>query len=154
MSRTIAAVLLAVLVAPAAADDRQQPNPEELREIRKIMDYLKDPQLAHNPTLLAGKCRDNYNAGVPFEENPAKRIAAAIVDRQVTPKQFEADRIMAEDVRAHLRKVEVVAGVNLPMLIKLVEVRESTTLAEAVQVGRDAGQKYIRIASEVMDRTA
>ena len=52
------------------------------------------------------------------------------------------------------REVEVVTGVNLPMLIKLVEVRGEAKLADAVKAARDAGQSYIRIASEVMDKTA
>ncbi|WP_300379810.1 PTS sugar transporter subunit IIA [Henriciella sp.] len=51
-------------------------------------------------------------------------------------------------------RIDVIAGVNLPMLIKLIEVREDVKFDEAVRVGRDAGQKYIRVASEVMDRTA
>ena len=51
-------------------------------------------------------------------------------------------------------KIDVIAGVNLPMLIKLVEVRDQVKFDEAIRVGRDAGQKYIRVASEVMDRTA
>ncbi len=40
-------------------------------------------------------------------------------------------------------KIEVLAGVNLPMLIKLVSVRDSLSLSEAVQQAQDAGQKYI-----------
>jgi PTS system mannose-specific IIA component len=51
-------------------------------------------------------------------------------------------------------RIDVIAGVNLPMLIKLIEVRDQVSFEEAVRVGRDAGQKYIRVASEVMDRTA
>ena len=51
-------------------------------------------------------------------------------------------------------RIDVIAGVNLPMLIKLIEVRDQVKFEEAVRVGRDAGQKYIRVASEVMDRTA
>lgn len=51
-------------------------------------------------------------------------------------------------------RIDVIAGVNLPMLIKLVEVRGEAKLADAVKAARDAGQSYIRIASEVMDKTA
>ncbi len=49
-------------------------------------------------------------------------------------------------------KVEVIAGVNLPMLIKLASVRkqESTTLVSAVIAARDAGQKYINVASSLL----
>ena len=49
-------------------------------------------------------------------------------------------------------KVDVVGGVNLPMLIHLVQVRETLTLSEAVQAACEAGQRYIRIGSEIMSR--
>lgn len=47
-------------------------------------------------------------------------------------------------------KIEVIAGVNLPMLVKLASVRSKTTLADAVSQARDAGQKYIMVASQVL----
>jgi PTS system mannose-specific IIA component len=46
--------------------------------------------------------------------------------------------------------VEVIAGVNLPMLIKLASVRGECKLAEAAIAARDAGRKYISIASELL----
>lgn len=46
--------------------------------------------------------------------------------------------------------VEVVAGVNLPMLIKLASVRGDTDLKAASEMARDAGRKYISVASEVL----
>ncbi len=48
------------------------------------------------------------------------------------------------------KSVEVVAGVNLPMLIKLASVRSDKVLAEAVDEARQAGQKYISVASQVL----
>lgn len=47
-------------------------------------------------------------------------------------------------------KVEVLAGVNLPMLIKLASVRRTETLADAVVQARDAGKKYISVASTLL----
>lgn len=47
-------------------------------------------------------------------------------------------------------KVEVVAGINLPMLIKLASIRDSAALNEAVLEARDAARKYISVASEVL----
>ena len=47
-------------------------------------------------------------------------------------------------------KVEVLAGVNLPMLIKLAEARQTTSLAEASQKAKEAGQRYIAIASRIL----
>jgi mannose PTS system EIIA component len=47
-------------------------------------------------------------------------------------------------------KYEVIAGVNLPMLIKLAEVRAKKPLAEACSTAAEAGRKYITIASAVL----
>jgi PTS system mannose-specific IIA component len=47
-------------------------------------------------------------------------------------------------------KVEVIAGVNLPMLIKFASVRESEPLAEAVASVQEAGRKYINVASSLL----
>lgn len=46
--------------------------------------------------------------------------------------------------------VEVIAGVNLPMLVKLAKVRSSKTLAECVECAQAAGRKYIAAASHVL----
>jgi PTS system mannose-specific IIA component len=46
--------------------------------------------------------------------------------------------------------IEVIAGVNLPMLIKLASVRSSEPLAKAVVSAREAGRKYINIASQLL----
>ena len=48
-------------------------------------------------------------------------------------------------------KVEVIAGLNLPMLIKLASVRSSGSLEEAVEAAREAGIKYINIASKLLN---
>jgi len=49
-------------------------------------------------------------------------------------------------------RVEVIAGVNLPMLIKLVGVREKMGLEEAVEAAQDSARKYISVASRVLSR--
>lgn len=46
--------------------------------------------------------------------------------------------------------VEVIAGVNLPMLVKLASVRKNEPLAETAAQGQDAGRKYINIASHLL----
>ncbi len=46
--------------------------------------------------------------------------------------------------------VEVVAGMNLPMLIKLVKIRGSESLDEAVRQAQESGRKYINIASVLL----
>ena len=47
-------------------------------------------------------------------------------------------------------EVEVIAGVNLPMLVKLATCRQRKTLAEAVADAEEAGRKYIQIASKLL----
>ena len=47
-------------------------------------------------------------------------------------------------------RVEVIAGVNLPMLIKLVGLRNSGSLATAVAEAQRAGRKYINVASQLL----
>jgi PTS system mannose-specific IIA component len=48
-------------------------------------------------------------------------------------------------------KVEIIAGVNLPMLIKLASVRQNQDLANAVDSAQDAGRKYINVASRLLN---
>jgi PTS system mannose-specific IIA component len=43
--------------------------------------------------------------------------------------------------------VEVIAGMNLPMLIKLVKVRQDNDLQDAVAKAQESGRKYINVAS-------
>ncbi|MFB0951612.1 MAG: PTS sugar transporter subunit IIA [Rhodospirillales bacterium] len=49
-------------------------------------------------------------------------------------------------------KIEVIAGVNLPMLIKLASIRDAGSLLEAATGAQDAGRKYINIASQLLDK--
>lgn len=47
-------------------------------------------------------------------------------------------------------RVEVIAGINLPMLIRLAGTRKSKDVVSAVMAARDAGKTYITIASEFL----
>jgi PTS system mannose-specific IIA component len=49
-------------------------------------------------------------------------------------------------------KLEVVSGVNLPMLIKIAEARETMSVEGAATAAVEAGRKYIAVASKVLDR--
>lgn len=48
------------------------------------------------------------------------------------------------------RDIEVIAGVNLPMLVKLARVRGETSMRDAVREAQDAGRKYINVANDVL----
>ena len=47
-------------------------------------------------------------------------------------------------------KVEIISGVNLPMLIKLVGLRDSNDLQKVATESKESAQKYISIASEIL----
>ncbi len=49
--------------------------------------------------------------------------------------------------------VEVIAGVNLPMLIRLASVRRDHRVAAAVEAAQEAGRKYISVASKILGET-
>ncbi|MCF6326855.1 MAG: PTS sugar transporter subunit IIA [Devosiaceae bacterium] len=48
------------------------------------------------------------------------------------------------------REVEVIAGVNLPMLVKLARVRANLDLRTSVREAQDAGRKYINVANDIL----
>lgn len=50
-------------------------------------------------------------------------------------------------------RIEVIAGVNLPMLIRLESARKSMSIKQAVAAAREAGTKYISVASELLGDT-
>ncbi|MEM7620665.1 MAG: PTS sugar transporter subunit IIA [Pseudomonadota bacterium] len=56
---------------------------------------------------------------------------------------------LAISVMEH-EKVEVIAGINLPMLIKLASVRSECSISEAIEQAQNAGRKYISVASHVL----
>src|SRR5947207_7245780 len=47
-------------------------------------------------------------------------------------------------------RIEVIAGMNLPMLIKLASVRQACPLQEAVAQAQESGRKYINVASRLL----
>ena len=47
-------------------------------------------------------------------------------------------------------RVEVVAGLNLPMLVKLARIRKDYALDKAATAAQDAGRKYINVASQIL----
>ena len=61
------------------------------------------------------------------------------MDQMITPAVMETG------------KTEVIAGVNLPMLIKLASVRGEKPLNQAITDAQEAGRKYINVASQVLN---
>lgn len=50
-----------------------------------------------------------------------------------------------------VKPLEVIAGINLPMLVQLARLPEGTSLKEAVAQAQDAGRKYIHVASALLE---
>ncbi|HTM76665.1 MAG TPA: PTS sugar transporter subunit IIA [Devosia sp.] len=48
------------------------------------------------------------------------------------------------------RAVEVIAGVNLPMLVKLARIRADTPIKDAINMAQEAGRKYINVANSIL----
>jgi PTS system mannose-specific IIA component len=49
------------------------------------------------------------------------------------------------------KKIEALAGINLPMLVRLAKARSSETLRQAVLSAQEAGRKYIHVASTLLE---
>ncbi len=49
-------------------------------------------------------------------------------------------------------QVEVISGLNLPLLMKLLSIRDRSSLADALLHAQEAGRKYINIASQLFSR--
>jgi PTS system mannose-specific IIA component len=50
--------------------------------------------------------------------------------------------------------IEVIAGVNVPMLIKLISVRATMPLITAIITAQEAGRKYINVASNLLKKSS
>ncbi len=50
--------------------------------------------------------------------------------------------------------IEVVAGVNLPLLIKLLNTRKNAALGEAIQEAQHAGRRYMNVASQLLSEAS
>lgn len=48
------------------------------------------------------------------------------------------------------KNIEVLAGINVPTLVKLASIRDKVPLAEAVEQAKEAGRKYINVASQLL----
>ena len=121
------------------------------REFITAMEHVVGPQ-----ERVAGICIG------PEDDMEARRddIAAAIAEVDAgggviiltdlfggTPSNL-AISLMKSD------RIEVIAGINLPMLIRLESARKAMGVRAAVAAAREAGRKYISVASEVLGETA
>ncbi len=97
--------------------------PKDVAKVR-IRSLARAADILADPTKYDPRTKETADHSLPYV------IAAAIVDRQVTPAQFEADRIMDATIREQLDKVEVVADPEIesvfPQLQRVAATIETT----------------------------
>ena len=121
-----------------------------------------------------GRLADEFRAALEHVMGPQKQIEAITIGAEDDPELCRSDiieavnRVDSGDGVAILTdmfggtpsnlaiscmsrpKVDVLAGINLPMLVKLAKVREEHSLPAAIAMAQEAGRKYVTIASRVL----
>jgi 2-methylcitrate dehydratase len=130
-----------------------------IRSLARAADILSDPS-KYDP-----RSKETADHSLPYV------IAAALVDRQVTPAQFKMEKIMDPAVRAQLRKVEVIADPEIekvfPALQRVVVSIRTTDGQEFTRqldypkgdprnplTDREIEEKFAALASPVMSKAA
>ena len=125
-----------------------------------------------------GKLADEFVAALEHVVGPQKMIETVCIgpdDKMDNRRQDILDAVAAADTGAGVivltdmfggtpsnlaisilkeANIEVIAGVNLPLLVKLAGVRKSANLQTAVGEAYHAGRKYIKLASGLLDDAA
>ena len=119
-------------------------------ELVKVMEHVVGPQdqlttITIDPDDDMEKRREDILNSVQFVD---KGLGVIILTDMFggTPSNL-AISIMEQ------AKIDIIAGVNLPMLIKLASVRSTETISDAVAQAREAEKKYIMVASQVLGST-
>ena len=119
-------------------------------ELVKVMEHVVGPQdqlttITIDPDDDMEKRREDILNSVQFVD---KGLGVIILTDMFggTPSNL-AISIMEQ------AEIDIIAGVNLPMLIKLASVRSTESISDAVTQAREAGQKYIMVASQVLGST-
>ena len=114
-------------------------------EFRSALEHIVGPQ-AHLETIsigpdddMAARRRDILDA---IRRTDTGEGGIVLTDKFGGTPSNLAISVMDE------AKVEIIAGINLPILVKLASLRSEAELAEAVTLARDAGRKYIKVASQ------
>ncbi len=99
-------------------------TPEDVKRVH-IRSLARAADILADPSKYDPRSKETADHSLPYV------IAAALVDRQVTPAQFEPDKIMDERIRAQLEKVEVVADPEIEKVFpKLQRVRVTIETAD------------------------
>jgi 2-methylcitrate dehydratase len=106
-------------------------KPDDIEKVR-IRSLARAADILADPSKYDPQSKETADHSLPY------CIAAAIVDRQVTPRQFEPDRIADPTIRAQLRKVEVVAD---PEIEKVFPRLQRVHLSIQTRDGRDLSRQ-------------
>jgi PTS system mannose-specific IIA component len=120
------------------------------QELHKVLEHVVGPQeniatICIEPNDNMEERRDNIIAAIDKVEKSSGVIV--ITDMFGGTPSNLAISIMNQ------RKIEVLAGVNIPMLVKLASLRDKMPMHDAAIQARDAGRKYINLASELLGET-
>jgi PTS system mannose-specific IIA component len=115
-------------------------------ELRKAMEHVVGPQagvatVCINPDDTLEACREEIRASIArVDQGDGVVVLTDILGGTPSNLAFQL---------SDPRRVEVIAGVNLPMLVKLAKIRGTEPLGDAVAHATAAGRKYIACAAEI-----
>jgi PTS system mannose-specific IIA component len=115
-------------------------------EFKAALEHVMGPQNKSSRSRLARKTMPICVAAISSKPSSAWTAATALRFTDMfggTPSNL-AISCMSRP------KVEVLAGINLPMLVKLAKVRDDKPLPDAIAAAQEAGRKYVTIASRVL----
>jgi PTS system mannose-specific IIA component len=116
-------------------------------EFRAALEHVVGPQRQIEPVAIAPD--DNIESRRQEIIDAVKKVDAGDGVAILTDMFGGTPSNLAISVM-NAPNVEVVAGINLPMLVKFASVRGEKPLSEAVASAQEAGRKYINIASHVL----
>lgn len=120
------------------------------RELIAVAEHVVGPQTHLMPICIAPdedmeQCRDSIIEAVKAVDQG--QGAVILTDMFGGTPSNLAISVMVPD------EVEVIAGINVPMLVKLLSVRSSMPLDEAAITAQEAGRKYINVASNLLKKS-
>ena len=143
---------------------KQDLKPEQIANVR-IHSLARAADILSDPSKYDPRTKETADHSLPYV------IAAAIVERNVTPAAFEMDKIMDPTIRAQLKKVEVVADPEIekvfPALQRVIVVIRTTDGREFTKqldypkgdprnplTDREVEAKFESLAEGVLSKTA
>ncbi len=116
-------------------------------EFRHALEHIVGPQEAIEAVAIGPDDRmENRRADIATAITRVNQGAGVIILTDMfggTPSNLAISLL-------EIGKVEVVAGLNLPMLVKLARIRKDYSLDKAATAAQDAGRKYINVASQIL----